>query len=294
MNGHVKSKKEKGKSESKTGVARRRPTFLLSTFTFLLCASAGCQQRMAEQPYQRPFSRNAMFPSQQSARPLEKGVVHRNQPLDDDPLVSYLTPEGRKARGDVKASAEASFDPKSIVAPLGAPEKPEYFVKEFPFALTEADLLRGQTLFNSNCALCHGGAGYGNGKIAERGLLRPPSYHVDPNGKLHDWSTLGEPSEGAAPGEGLPMGYSRGFYRWGQKIAIRDVPVGYIYMVIEKGYGGMASHAVQLADPSDRWRVIGYIRALQLSQRAAVGDLPESVKKDIGKAPATDKHGEAH
>ncbi len=236
---------------------------------------AGCQQKMATQPALRPFDPHPFFLYNQSARPLETGVVSRSQPNVDDPLVTWLTPEGKKVR-EVKPDAAASFDPKSVVAPVGVPDKPEHFVSEFPFELTKADFERGQTLFNSNCALCHGAAGWGNGKIPERGFLRPPSYHMDPAKKEMDWSTLGVPSKGEQPGTGIPMGYSRGFYRWGVKISLRDVPVGYIYQVITLGYGGMASHEVQLADPADRWRVIGYIRALQLSQQATEKDLPKS------------------
>lgn len=270
-----KRTKEKGKREdTMRGISASR--ICLFTFSFFLpTVAAGCQQKMATQPAPRPYDENALFANKQSARPLEAGVVHRNQATADDPLVTWLTPEGKKPR-DVKPDASGSFDPKSVVPPVGAPEKPEYFVSEFPFRLTKADLERGQTLYNSNCALCHGAAGWGNGKIAERGFLRPPSYHQDPARKETDWSTLGTPSNGAPehPGAGLPMGYSRGFYRWGVKIALRDVPVGYIYQVITLGYGGMGSHDVQLADPADRWRVIGYVRALQLSQQATAKDLP--------------------
>lgn len=257
------------------------------TVVALLVGAVGCQQKMATQPAPRPYDEHPFFPHNQSARPLEAGVVHRNQPNADSPLVTWLTPEGKKGR-DIKPDAAASFDPKSVVPPQGAPEKPEYFVSEFPFVLRTSDLERGQTLFNSNCALCHGAAGWGNGKIAERGFLRPPSYHVDPEGKLNDWSTLGVPSHEIdektgkpKPGVGIPMGYSRGFYRWGVKIALKDVPVGYIYQVITLGFGGMAAHDVQLADPVDRWRVIGYIRALQLSQQVPEKDVPaDAAHKD--------------
>ena len=128
--------------------------------------------------------------------------------------------------------------------------------------MTEADLKRGQSLYTVDCALCHGAAGYGNGKIAERGFLRPPSYHLDPDGKEMDWSTLGQ--DGKPRHTELPPGTSRGFFRYGMKVPLKDVPVGYIFQVITWGYGGMPSHEVQLQNPADRWRVVAYIRALQL------------------------------
>ena len=49
------------------------------------------------------------------------------------------------------------------------------------------------------------------------------------------------------------------------RIPLREVPAGYIFEVISRGYGGMPDYAVQL-NPADRWRVTAYVRALQLSQ----------------------------
>ena len=277
-----------------------RSYFYLLPLSLCLAAAAGCQQKMATQPAPRPYETNDLFPHKQSARPLEQGVVHRNQKLSDDPLIVWLTPEGKKARGDVKPNGAASFDPKSIVAPVGAPEKVEYFVKELPFQPSEEDLHRGQTLFNSNCALCHGAAGYGDGKIAERGFLRPPSYHTDPAGKLMDWSTLNQPSVDVdpktgqpKPGTGLPAGYSRGFYRWGLKVPLKDAPIGYIVQVITWGYGGMGAHNTQIPDAADRWRVAAYVRTLQFSQSASVVDLPPDVKAKLDQ-PKTKSNGEGH
>lgn len=257
----------------------------------LLTAAVGCQQKMATQPAPRPYEKSAMFAHGQSARPLEAGVVHRNQRLDDDPLVTWLTPEGKKARGDVKPSGDASFNANSVVPQEGAPVKKEFFVAELPFAPTTSDLRRGQTLYNSNCALCHGAAGWGNGKIAERGFLRPPSYHTDPEGKEGDWSTWEQPSK-TGQGVALPMGYSRGFYRWGVKVPLKDVPVGYIYQVITQGYGGMGSHDTQLPDPADRWRVTAYVRTLQLSQAGVpAAELPKAAVDAANGVKTATTHG---
>ncbi|MGL6097625.1 MAG: c-type cytochrome [Fimbriiglobus sp.] len=260
-----------------------RQLSLVPCYLLLAAVSAGCQQKMATQPAPRPYEVNAMFKHGQSARPLEKGVVHRTQHLDADPLMSWLTPQGRRVHSDVKPDMAASFDPKSIVPPAGVPDKEDYFAKDLPFAPTEGDLLRGQTLYNSNCALCHGAAGYANGKIVERGFLRPPSYHVeyDPaTGQLKpDYSTLNKPStKDDEKTTALPAGYSRGFYRWGHKVPLKTVPIGYIVQVITVGYGGMATHDTQIPDVADRWRVAAYVRALQYSQSAPVADLPADLK----------------
>ena len=283
------------KSKVKNPNGRRRLSFL--TFAFLVSTSVvGCQQRMATQPAPRPYEPSAMFPHGQSARPLEKGVVHRNQPTDDDPLASWLTAEGKRATAGTVAKVsgnEEAWDKNNEVPQVGAPQRPEYFVAELPFEPTEHDLKRGQTLYNAACALCHGAAGYGNGKIPERGFLRPPSYHTDPEGKEKDWSTLGQPSGGDRPGEGLPMGNSRGFYRWGLKVPLKDVPLGYIVQVISWGYGGMGSHDTQIPDWADRWRVAAYVRALQMSQAAEVSGLPPEMRSALDRpAPAPAAHGD--
>lgn len=250
----------------------------------VLAFAVGCQQRMAEQPAPRPYEQSAMFRHNQSARPLEKGVVHRNQPVEGDPLVTWLTAQGRSPKVDPEWKKRV--DPEgNLTPPPGAPTDAANFVNEFPFRLTEADLKRGQVLYNANCALCHGAAGWGNGKIPERGFLRPPSYHTDPAGKAFDWSTMG--ADGPRYNAELPQGYSRGFGRYGVKLAIKDAPVGYLFQVITWGYGGMASHEVQLANPADRWRVIGYIRALQFSQAADEAALPADAKARLSIAGGT-------
>lgn len=236
---------------------------------------AGCQQKMADQPALRPYSKSSLFKHGQSARPLEQGVFHTKQYLDSDPMVTWLTPEGRKLRANVDPSGEAAYDKDSVVPPVGVPDNPDHFVKELPFQPTAEELKRGQVLYNANCALCHGAAGYGDGKIPERGYLRPPSYHTDPSGKEMDWSTLGEYSTH------LPAGYSRGFYRWGIKIPLKDVPIGYFVQVITWGYGGMATHDTQLPDPKDRWLVAAYVRLLQKSQSVPVDELPENIRQEI-------------
>jgi mono/diheme cytochrome c family protein len=53
----------------------------------------------------------------------------------------------------------------------------------------------------------------------------------------------------------------------------RDVPDGYIYQVVTQGFGLMPSYAAELT-PEERWGVVAYLRALQLSQHAAVDQLP--------------------
>lgn len=107
-------------------------------------------------------------------------------------------------------------------------------VQEFPFVITREILARGQERFNIYCAPCHGRTGGGRGMIVERGYRAPPSFHID---------------------------------------RLRQAAAGYIYDVITNGFGAMPDYSAQIP-PQDRWAIVGYVRALQLSQYASVKDVP--------------------
>jgi mono/diheme cytochrome c family protein len=125
--------------------------------------------------------------------------------------------------------------------PLHAVSSVRSNVKDFPFALTRKDLERGQLHFRIYCSVCHGQLGDGNGMIPQRGLTHPPSFY-------------------------LPR--------------LRQAPPGHFYDVITNGYGAMYSYNDRVS-PADRWRIAGYIRALQLSDPANTGiqETPPSQRK---------------
>lgn len=123
----------------------------------------------------------------------------------------------------------------------------------FPFPITRADLRRGQERYGIFCALCHGTLGDGDGKIVQRGFTRPPSFHTD---------------------------LARGLK--GQRL--KEAPHGYYFEVITNGHGAMASYAAQVP-AQDRWRIIAYIRALQLSQDAPLEAVPEAERQQLEAKP---------
>jgi hypothetical protein len=104
-----------------------------------------------------------------------------------------------------------------------------------PFQVTQEVLARGQERYNIYCAPCHSRLGDGNGVIVQRGFRRPPSFHTD---------------------------------------RLRKAPLGYFFDVTTNGFGAMPDYASQIS-PDDRWRIVAYIRALQLSQAATMSDVPE-------------------
>jgi len=111
----------------------------------------------------------------------------------------------------------------------------------FPLPLTPELLNRGQERYRIFCSPCHGIQGDGNGMVSMRGMKHPPSYH-DPR--------------------------------------LRQVSNGYLYDVITNGFGGMLSYSAQVP-PADRWAIIAYVRALQLSRNAPVSELPPDVRAKL-------------
>jgi hypothetical protein len=116
----------------------------------------------------------------------------------------------------------------------------------FPFSLTRADLERGRERYNIYCTPCHDYTGSGRGMIVQRGFPAPPSYHLD---------------------------------------RLRNAPVGHFFDVITNGFGTMYSYASRV-DAQDRWRIAAYIRALQLSQRATLNDVPEEERRQLEQGTA--------
>jgi len=111
----------------------------------------------------------------------------------------------------------------------------------FPLPVDWKLLERGEERYNIFCSPCHGLQGDGNGMIAMRGVKRPPSYHQD---------------------------------------RLRQSPNGYFYDVITNGFGQMYSYSAQIP-PRDRWAIIAYLRALQLSRNAKVAELPAELREKV-------------
>jgi Cytochrome C oxidase, cbb3-type, subunit III len=236
----------------------------------VLCTSA-CQQRMAQSPYYRPLEESEFFADGRSARPLEAGTISAGQPLVDNALITGLTPQGRRGKPKPKIDESDKISPEGILP--GAANDVDNFVKEFPFKMEEADVVRGMDRYRIFCSHCHGAMGDGKGKIFERGYLQPTAYYPlrDNDGKVIEGT-----------------GVARGFQRFhvmkdGKPLLLQDVPVGYYFEVITRGFGGMPDHAAQVP-PEDRWRIIAFIRTLQLSQSASLKGLPDEQKTEVEKA----------
>jgi mono/diheme cytochrome c family protein len=129
----------------------------------------------------------------------------------------------------------------------------------FPMAVTLEVIDRGQQRYDVYCAPCHSQTGDGNGMIPSRGYRRPPSFHTEP---------------------------------------LRKATTGHFFDVMTNGFGAMPPYGTMI--PSrDRWAIVAYIRALQLSQNATAADVPAAERARLvsgapAAAPVAAPHGGGH
>ncbi len=191
----------------------RSRTTLCPIVSALAFATFGCRQDMHNQPRYKPLAASNFFGDGRSARPVIEDTV---------------------ARGHMRLD-EARFTGKVNGAD----------VDTFPFAITRADMRRGQERFNIYCSPCHGRLGDGQGMIVRRGFRQPPSYYSD---------------------------------------RLLKAPLGHYFDVVTNGFGAMPSYASRVP-VDDRWRIISYIRALQYSGSATLNDVPADHRGDLDKPP---------
>src|SRR5580693_9363820 len=102
-----------------------------------------------------------------------------------------------------------------------------------PFPATLEVLQRGQERYNVYCTPCHSRVGNGIGMIVQRGYSKAGSFH---------------------------------------SARLEAAPLGHFFHVISNGYGSMPDYSSQIT-PADRWAIVAYIKALQLSQKATQADV---------------------
>lgn len=124
----------------------------------------------------------------------------------------------------------------------------------FPLPVNRELLERGQSRYKIFCTPCHGLQGDGNGMISMRGMKHPPSFHQD---------------------------------------RLRQAPNGYFFDNITNGFGAMYGYSAQI--PSrDRWAIIAYVRALQLSRNAKVADLPAELREKLNQSGSSNDSTGGH
>lgn len=115
------------------------------------------------------------------------------------------------------------------------------FVTTFPFPIDAAIMERGRERYNIFCSPCHGATGLGNGMVVQRGFKVAASHHLE---------------------------------------RLRNETNGYWFDVITNGFGVMPAYAPQIP-VEDRWAIIAYVRALQLSRNATAEDIPAAQRESL-------------
>ena len=224
-------------------VARRSPSsrLLLIAVCCLLFAPA-CRRDMQDQPKMKPFRSSTFFRDGLSTRPPIEGTVARGYLKTD---TEFFT--GKKAGRTSTAPSVVPTQTPAGPQPSGTGAAPALQgpaaypddVEVFPIAVTPETVTRGKERYEIFCSACHGLTGNGDGMIVRRGFRRAASFNDD---------------------------------------RLRQAPVGHFFDAITNGWGVMPSYAPQIPT-QDRWAIIAYVRALQLSQ--------QSQTNQKGQAPAS-------
>lgn len=169
-----------------------------------------------------------------------------DQPRFDPSEGSSLWPDGRADRPPVAGTEPAATgDIAGTSSARHGREALEAWheakAAQSPPPITQALLRRGQDRYAIYCLPCHSALGDGDGPVARHGFPHPPTYHQP---------------------------------------RLRDAPDRYLFDVIGDGHGVMYGYADRVA-PQDRWAIVAYIRALQLSQAAPVAELPPALREKV-------------
>ena len=159
---------------------------------------------------------------------------YRGTAFFGDGLSSRQPVEGTVARGFLRSNKELFTGKKdksasSVSASSSSTNPYKDDVDTFPFPITKETVERGRQRYEIFCSVCHGLTGNGDGMIVRRGFRRAASFNDD---------------------------------------RLRQAPVGHFFDAITNGWGAMPAYAPQIP-VQDRWAIIAYVRALQLSQQKA-------------------------
>jgi mono/diheme cytochrome c family protein len=200
-----------------------------------IVVAAGCRRDMQDQPKMKPFRTTTFFADGLSGRPLVPGTVPRGYLRADTFL--FTGKKSKSLNGPVTASPTPGGPQPTASTPGGAAQTVAPYaddVDTFPFPITEETVKRGRERYDIFCSVCHGLTGFGDGMIVRRGFRRAASFHDD---------------------------------------RLRQAPVGHFFDAITNGWGAMPSYAPQIP-AQDRWAIIAFIRALQLSQQNPKAQTP--------------------
>jgi mono/diheme cytochrome c family protein len=180
-----------------------------------------------------------------------RGQASPEPPIHLNPNMVQQERFEAQERNDFFADHRAMRPEVPGTVPAGARDHDEHLVRgrvageparTLPLALDETLLRRGRARYEVFCSPCHDAAGTGDGVVVRHGMVPPPSFD--------------EPR-------------------------LRAYAVGQIFVAISEGERNMPSYAAQIP-VEDRWAIAAYVRALQVSRRARIEDVPPDVAASRG------------
>jgi mono/diheme cytochrome c family protein len=228
-----------GGSNFRGGGNASRSAFCLLLTAYCLLAAVGCRRDMQDQPKMKPYRSSSFFTDGQSSRQLVEGTVPRGFLRLDTEFFTGKK-RGKPASSAMPAETQSGPQPSGAGSVAGAaPVGAAAYpddVEVFPIPVTKEMVTRGKERYEIFCSACHGLTGTGDGMIVRRGFRRAASFNDD---------------------------------------RLRQAPVGHFFDAITNGWGAMPSYASQIP-AEDRWAIIAYIRALQLSQQIQQAQPPSA------------------
>lgn len=201
----------------------------------------GCTQEMMNQRRVESQEATLAFTDGVASRPLPEHAVSASPAARASHSVNQIQPSrqwlDRSHEADDEGYLSGRVDGELVHA------VPSRVLKTLDYRQL---LDRGRDRFNISCVPCHDLTGSGNGMVARRGLMFPPSYHTD---------------------------------------RLRSQPLGYIFNVATQGRGQMPAYGDYLST-DDRWAISAYVRTLQLSQHVAVSELTADDLKELERQSA--------
>ena len=230
-----------------------RTAFILLLTAHCTLLTASCRRDMQDQPKMKPFRQSTFFRDGLSTRPPIEGTVARGFLKTD---TEFFT--GKKA-GKGGATAAAASQTPNGPQPIGTTSAPALQgaaaypddIELFPIPITQEIVIRGKERYEIFCTACHGLTGNGDGMIVRRGFRRAASFNDE---------------------------------------RLRQAPVGHFFDAITNGWGAMPSYAPQIP-AQDRWAIVAYIRALQLSQQGPSNPQTQAPTGAAAPSPATQSGG---
>jgi mono/diheme cytochrome c family protein len=177
--------------------------------------------------------------------PSTRPPIHLNPNMNDQPKYKAQAPSqfftDSSAMRLPVEGTVARGDLRADDAFYRGKNKDGTLLKKNPRPLTMELLYRGRERFNIYCSPCHDRSGSGQGIVVQKGFLPPPTFH---------------------------------------QARLREVEDGHIFDVISHGLRNMPSYRHQIP-VADRWAIVAYVRALQLSQNARLQDIPPEMRDKI-------------